>query len=383
MRSRVVLVLAVALTVHAQQRDETLSNIGIELSTTNNGFVIAVDKQPQLDPEAVRVNFEAVSNDTARADVMRVVLQSLEKLAPHHPSLVEFASNARERLFLDGKDITDIVFQYTRGKPLVAWRMFAERATKPDGSRVKLPDGVLARTTASFSIVDEIIDGSGKTSKTSETRVDASIRKADKWHPADTREHGEVVSLMLQQARSKPLRVNDSSRLDAGQVNDILKTVSQAAFHGLTEAKIALQQQEQGGKAEVPPGSSELLGLQLKFKDIFGVRDDELLMPLTSALALYAPESSFAGLTVYGKHREIKTRIIGKMKIWYSGVSTYSIGESYYATAFETEKGYMRPGGNEILLRWGDIKDKLAFDMSDGKLEEDAAMQRQALSGGH
>jgi hypothetical protein len=366
--------------------DTDLLNIGLELTKGNKGIAVSVNKQPEVDPGAVRVNFDSISGDVARADVIRVVLQSLSKLATYHPTLVEFARSGQERLLLDGKEIADIVFQYDHDKPLPAWRMLAERATKPDGTQIKLPDGVLARTTASFGLVDELIRGTSETSKSSENgSVDSrteneSLKKADKWHPGSPADHGEIVSNILQTARTTPLTIKDGSRLDFGQINRTIISVTEAVGKGVTNARIALQQQEQGGQTEVPPGSSELVGLQLRFGEIFAVTDDDLLMPVTPALAALAPESTFAGVTVYGKHREVKTRITGKAKVWQSGISAYSVGESHYDTLFQTDKGPMRPVMNEVLLRWGDIKDKMALDFSDKKLQEDFDMERQALS---
>ncbi|MFZ3266859.1 MAG: hypothetical protein WA172_22835 [Terriglobales bacterium] len=364
--------------------DKDLSNITLDLTTNNKGIIVSLNKEPELDARAVRVNFESISGDASRADVMRVVLQSLSKLAPYHPTLVEFASSGQERLLLDGKDIPDVAFQYDHDKALPAWRMFAERAAKPDGTKMKLPEGLMAQTTASFALVDELI-GSSKGGKTSvivpgsSANSDDGLRKADPWHPSDSDEHGEVVSHMLQTTRARTLSVKDS-RLDYQEVNQTMNSVNEAVLKVLTDAKIALQQQEQGGKAVVPAGSSELLGLQLKFKDIFALTDENLLVPVTPALAYSAPESTFAGLTVYGKHREVKTRITGKRKVWHSGVTTYSSGQSYYDTLLETDGKLMRPLMNEVLLRWGEIKDKIAFDVSDKKLEEDSNMERQALS---
>jgi len=366
--------------------DKELSNIALELTTANKGILISVDKQPELDPRAIRVDFEDISPEAARADVMRVVLQSLSKLATDGPTLVDFARSGQERILLDGKDIGDIVFQYEHDKPLPAWRMFAERATKPDGTKIKLPEGVLARTTASFELVDELIRGGSQNSKPSPkdsrsiSRTDESLKKADKWHPTNAAEHGEIVSTILQEAHATPLAVKDGSRLDFRQVNQVMVTVADAIGKCLTNSRIALQQQEQGGHNEVPLGSSELVGLQLRFGEIFGVSDDELLVPVTPVIASLAPESTFSGLSVYGKHRELKTRITGKVKVWQSGVSSYSVGESHYDTLLRTDRGPMHPLMNEVLVRWGDIKDKIALDLSDKKLEEDSDMEREALS---
>ena len=377
---------ASSVTTQADITDRDLSNISLDLTTNNKGIIVSLNKEPELDARAVRVNFESISGDASRADVMRVVLQSLSKLAPYHLTLIEFASGGQERLLLDGKDISDIAFQYQHDKAVPAWRMFAERATKPDGTKIKLPEGLMAQTTASFGLVDELIASSSKSGKTSvivpgvSTNSDEGLRKADTWHPADSDDHGDVLNHMLQTVRARALSVKDNSRLDFQEVEQTMVSLNAALLKALTDAKIALQQQEQGGKAVVPAGSSELLELQLKFKDIFPITDENLLVPVTPALAYSVPESSFAGLIVYGKHREAKTRISGKAKVWHSGVSTYSSGHSYYDTFLETDKGRMHPTMNGVLLRWGDIKDKIAFDVSSKKLEEDSDMERRALS---
>ena len=357
-----------------------LSDIGLELTTANKGFIVSMDKQLQLDSGAVRVNFETVGQEASRADVMRVVLQAISKLAPYHPTLLVFARTGQERLLLDGKDVPDISFEYDHDKPLPAWRLFAERAAKPDGSKIKLPDGLLARTTASFALASELMQGGTANGHSTpgergDGKQDEKLIRDDSWHPTSAGEHGEVVAHILASVRATPLSIKDGSRLEYQQVEKILSDVNDAVGKALTNAKIVLQRREQGGTEEVPDGSSELLELQLKFSDIFAVTDDNVLIPVTENLAYMAPESTFAGLTVYGKHREAKTRVIGKTKVW-----NYSAGHGYYRTYLETDKSRMLPVMNAIMLRWGDIKDKIAIDFSTKKSEEDSDMERRALN---
>jgi hypothetical protein len=82
---------------------------------------------------------------------------------------------------------------------------------------------------------------------------------------------------------------------------------------------------------------------------------------------------------MYGKKGETKGRITGKIKDWHSGIS--SSGSSYYSTIVTTDGGRSSgwsPDAN--LVRWGDIKDKIAFEHSEKKNEEDNEMERSALS---
>jgi hypothetical protein len=368
-----------------QLSNQELTNIAMQISSANSGILISVGKQPELDADAVRVNFEEVGESVARADVMRVVLQCISKLAPIHPSLVNFASKGQERLLLDGKDLSDIAFQFDNDKAVPAWRLFAERATRPDGSKISLPEGLLPRTTASFALADELIKGAaaGQAAKSSQNADSTEkIKKADKWQPKDENDHGEIVTRIISSVRATPVKVLDGSRLDYRQVEQLMGMLLNAVRKGITDSKVALQQNEQGQNVEVPEGSSELYDVRLKFRELFNVTDDNILLPITAEIALRAPESTFAGITVYGKKLEVKGRITGKYKEWHSGVSQYSSGGSYYTEHFEIEgrSSRLSPVANEILVRWGDIKDKIAFDMSDKKYDEDREMERQALA---
>jgi len=206
------------------------------------------------------------------------------------------------------------------------------------------------------------------------------LKKADKWKPTGS-SHGEAVSKLITQARARTIGLKDGSRADWKQIDDALLALNTDYLKALTEAKIALQQNQQGGNVAIPEGSSELLALQLKFNEIFSITDDALLFPLTRAVAIFAPESSFAGLTVYGKHGEVKTRITGKFMTWSSGITQYSYTEnSSYTTLFHTDKGQLYAGGDGDLVKWGDIKNKIGFDYSEAKNNEDSEMERQALS---
>jgi len=373
-----------------QQKASSLHNVGdiaLDIASKNKGIALSVEPVPELDAAAVRVNITALDPSFERSEMIRVVLQCLSALAPYKPTLIVFSREGKEKLLIDGKDLPDIAFQYDHDKPIPAWRMFAERASRPDGSKIQLPDGLLASTTASFSLVDELMEagpGERKGQNQPSAADEDEIRKRDTWKPTDGG-HGEAVSIILKQCQATQLRVKDGTRIDFKQVDSIFRSLVDAGTKVVTNAKVALQQREQGGIAEVPSGSSELIGLQLRYREIFSITNDDMLFPLTDVVVLLAPESTFAGLNLYGKHGETKTRITGKSKFWYSGVSSYSssLGSSGYSTCLQTDAGTICPGDDGNLVRWRDIKDKIAFDTSRKKLDEDTEMERSALSNAH
>lgn len=206
---------------------------------------------------------------------------------------------------------------------------------------------------------------------------------ADWRHPAPAAtEHGEAVHHILISVREARLTIKDGSRLDYEQLDRILTSLNNEIGRALTNSKTALRQPEQGGDAEVPGCSSELLGLQLKFSEIFEVTDDNLLIPITETMASLAPGSTFVGLTTYGKHREVKPLITGKLLEWKDGYTLYLRDSvpGHYILYFQTDRGHRHPGKNTILLRWGDIKDKIAYDLSENKRLEDLDMEDKAAA---
>jgi hypothetical protein len=348
----------------------------LDLSAANKGIVVSVDRQEQIDAGAVRVNFESIAADVSRADVMRVVLQAITKLSAKKPTLLIVASGGQERLLLDGKDIGDVAFQYQNDKPIPAWRLFAERASRPDGSTIKLPEGLMARTTASFALVDELMGpNKAEGSRAAVSATDDKLAKADTWH-GKAGEHGEVVTKILSSVHSTQLEVK-GGYLNHQQLDKLFSSLLDSYGKAVTDAKVAMQQREQGTDVQVPPGSSELIGLQLRYSEVLNVSDDQMLVPFNRFMVSLAPESTFAGLTIYGKHGEVKTRATGKSKSWSAG---YSGEHSSYITRLTTDRGFIAPMLNDVMFRWGDIKDKIAFDFSQQKMNEDSDLERRAMS---
>lgn len=364
--------------------DKSLEDIGFEISANNKGVLLKIARVPEIDPAAAVVDFQLIESNLSRADVMRVMLQSLSRLSVVNPSLVVFARNGSERLLVDGKDVAQIANEYQHGNPLAAWRMLAERAVKPSGERIPLPDNLLARTTASFALVDEVIresEGPAGPGSSPSTGISQDMATLDPWKPTGENDHGPVVDGIIRRVRLSQLKLNDGRRIDYKQVEGMFQSFLSLYNKALTDYKIALQQREQGDQTEIPPGSSELLELQVLFGELFPTAEDEYLLPLIEDVFIYAPESSFAGLTVYGKKGEIKGRITGKYKIWDSGISRYSVGKSSYTTMLVTDSGLLTRGWSYDAnnVRWGDIKNRIAFDNSRSKREEDRRLELEAL----
>jgi hypothetical protein len=363
-----------------------VGDIALTIAGKNPGVLLEVGWATSVDPKAIQVNFQAMDGSKlSKADIMRVTLQCMSATAPFHPTLLIYARDGEQRLLMDGAEIPPIANEFDHGNKLAAVRMFAERVKKPSGEGIRLPTGLIARSTAAFDVADLLYKGgdTGSASSKEDARGTLnSLASSDKWKRATPEEHGEVVEKIIRTARSTQMNLKDGTRLDWKQVDGVVDMVQELYRKAITDAHVSAQQQEQGGKAEMPEGWSELLELRVRYKEIFPNVDDNTFLPLTHTVIFYAPESSFSGLTLYGKKGEAKGRITGKIKDWHSGVSQYSSGHSYYSTILTTDSGRAYSGwstdGN--LVRWGDIKDKIAFEHSDKKNEEDNDMERRALS---
>jgi len=374
----------------AQQKPTSAPNdigdIALTVAAKNPGVLLDLGWATSVDPKAVQVNFQALDGSKlSKADIMRVTLQCLSAVAPFHPTMLIYARDGEQRLLMDGADIPPIANEFDHGNKLAAVRMFAEKVKKPSGEGIPLPTGLIARSTAAFDVADLLYKGGNSGDSSNGPSNDdnlAALGKSDKWKRSTPEEHGEVVEAIIRQCRTVQIGVKDGTRLEWKQVDAVFDTLQNLNIKAIADAKVALQQQEQDGKAEVPEGSSELLDLRIRYKEIFPAIDDSILVPLTSKVIYYAPESSFAGLTLHGKKGEVKGRITGKIKDWHSGVGQSSYAHSYYTTTVTTDSGRAyagwSPDGN--LVRWGDIKDKIAFDFSDKKLKEDSELERRALS---
>jgi hypothetical protein len=360
---------------------KSLDDVALKEVGNNPGVLLELHWAKSLDPRAIEVNFQDLDLEKlSKADVMRVLLQCTAAVAPFNPTMLVFSRGGDQRWLMDEKDVTTVADEFQNGNKLAAVRMFAERVRKPTGQRMDLPAGLLARTTASFNAADEITrtaDGQKATS-TSSASVSSSN---DRWKPASSDDHGPVVAAIVTSVRLPAVDYKDSNRVDHREVTQLFDNLQAGYRKAITNAAIAGEQLKQGLKAEVPEGSSELLSMKVRFTEILPAMNDDTLIPVTPEFLEYAPESTFAGITAYGKHGEVKGRLTGKYKVWHSGVSTYSSGHSYYTDGLFTDAGVLDMGlsADAITVKWGEIKNRIAFEHSDEKEQEDSAMEERAL----
>ena len=129
--------------------------------------------------------------------------------------------------------------------------------------------------------------------------------------------------------------------------------------------------------------------MKVTFQDLFqlGPEDDDKLAPIVSHAGLIgmAPRASFEGLTLLGKHGEVKGVITRK----YSIRSWQTIGAGLLTLGYQDRLEYKDKNGKLVTatltwgwdaytVRWKDIKDRVVDDMSETKALEDLELQRDA-----
>jgi hypothetical protein len=129
--------------------------------------------------------------------------------------------------------------------------------------------------------------------------------------------------------------------------------------------------------------------MKVTFQELFQLgadQDDKLLPILSDSTILYrAPASTFEGLTLRGRHGEVKGIVARKLKL-----ISYLYTLRYFTEWLEykdAENGKLKfisigltggfyPDSTNVL--WKDIKDRVAFDMTEAKILEDMKMERDA-----
>jgi hypothetical protein len=156
---------------------------------------------------------------------------------------------------------------------------------------------------------------------------------------------------------------------------------------------------------EVSAGQPNLLrpqwvfrNIKVTFQDIFQLtsQDDDKLIPILSYYTMLAnsPSATFEGLSLYGKDGELKGAITRKYIVSTadyptSWVNAGSAGRSRFSFVDALEYKDPKTGKLEIAsgnasdavnLRWADIKDRIADDMSEEKASEDRRLVREAFA---
>jgi len=131
-------------------------------------------------------------------------------------------------------------------------------------------------------------------------------------------------------------------------------------------------------------------GIKVTFQEIFKLTDadDEKLVPILSSLALlsHARRDVFEGLILLGKHGEVKGPITRKYVA--SAKDARRLGGYFdFYTVLEykdPETGELHIAGgafyDSVNLRWRDIKNRVADDMTEERAAEARVMDREAYA---
>jgi hypothetical protein len=123
--------------------------------------------------------------------------------------------------------------------------------------------------------------------------------------------------------------------------------------------------------------------MQVTFQEVFQLppEDDDKLVPIISheGLLSLVPAASFSGVTLLGKHGDVK----GPFRRKYRERVANAYGAWIHTRLeYTNEKGAptMARGMafDAITVRWGDIKNRTLDDLSEAKTREDAEMDRDA-----
>jgi hypothetical protein len=135
------------------------------------------------------------------------------------------------------------------------------------------------------------------------------------------------------------------------------------------------------------------MDMRVTFQELFALdsEHDDKLMPIIASqwLVSTAPSATFEGLTLRGKKGEVKGVV--KRKFTVRGYDAEGLeriaGYRAYIDRleYENEKGNLRVAKSKyswdaFTVRWGDIKQRVADDMTVAKAIEDLRLDRDALA---
>jgi len=162
--------------------------------------------------------------------------------------------------------------------------------------------------------------------------------------------------------------------------------------------KNSLVQEASVGQPNVLRSQWVFRNVKVTFQDIFRLasQDDEKLVPILSYYTMLSnsPSSTFEGLSLYGKDGELKGTITRKYTVATSDYPTTwanagSTARSRYVFVDALEYKDPKTGKLEIAsgntsdavnVRWKDIKNRIADDMSEEKATEDRRLFREAFA---
>jgi hypothetical protein len=153
----------------------------------------------------------------------------------------------------------------------------------------------------------------------------------------------------------------------------------------LYEKRALVTELSAGEKYDVRPGWV-FQDMKVTFQELFqlGPEHDENLLPIISSPALLEmmPPSSIVGITLLGKSGDVKGPCIRKFKerALYGGFGEYL---EFTDKEGKAKKADMKSGlawiYDAVTVRWKDIKNKVADEVSAAKALDDLKMERDAL----
>jgi hypothetical protein len=123
--------------------------------------------------------------------------------------------------------------------------------------------------------------------------------------------------------------------------------------------------------------------MKTTFQELYGLAaaDDDKLLPILSyqAMVRAMPQSTLAGLTLLGKHGEVKGTQVRKyaVKTLLADQVVYHL--EYVDATGKKKNTLMGLSYDAFTLRWKDIKDRVADEVSAAKEIEDLQLERDAL----
>ncbi len=125
--------------------------------------------------------------------------------------------------------------------------------------------------------------------------------------------------------------------------------------------------------------------MKVTFQELFqlGPEDDDKLLPILSHSGLLgmSPSATFEGLTLLGKHGEVKGPVIRKNR---KRSSLFGLEFFVLQLEYKNRKGKVVTAKGRsydaFTIRWKDVKDRVADDMSEAKALEDLRLERDALA---
>lgn len=170
MRLRVLLIIVLALSfgcisvvqdshIWDDNRLQEIADEIVSIYPNLGGIDFSLQQATSYGNSTMFLSLNAMLPENKPAEVIALVLSCVEKLTELDPppTLLVIWAHGAEQLFLDGNHLPTIARIYKSGEGNKAWLALIENATKPDGSKLELPDDPESRMEAALDSVDIIL----------------------------------------------------------------------------------------------------------------------------------------------------------------------------------------------------------------------------------